>query len=114
MAPRLRWSFWDRRLRKSREAEGGLFDSEVGVAVARIRSWMEMTLRRFLYLSMSFSKVGSRALEATYSAEVVLQRMIVAEVMGGLRVAVSLLTMPVAIVWTAEGGGVVAVSEDSF
>lgn len=107
VAPRLRWSFWDRRLRKPRGTEGGLFDSEAGVAVARMRSWMEMTLRRFLYLSMSFSKVGSRALEATYSAEVVLRRMIVAEVMVGLRVAVSLLIVAVAIVGVAEGGGVI-------
>lgn len=35
---------------------------------------MAMTLKRFLYFSMSFSKVMSLALDATYSAEVVLQR----------------------------------------
>lgn len=36
---------------------------------------MEMTLRRFLYLSMNFSNVGSLNLDATYWAEVVFDRM---------------------------------------
>lgn len=81
VAPRLRWSFWERRLRKSRETEG---EGSVELRAARIRSWMEMTLRKFLYFSMSFSKVGSRALEATYSADVVLERIMVVAV-GGVR-----------------------------
>lgn len=55
-------------MRKSTETDRGL------ERLARIRSWMAMTLKRFLYFSMSFSKVMSLALDATYSAEVVLQR----------------------------------------
>lgn len=41
---------------------------------ARMRSCIEMTLRRFLYLSISFSNVASRALDATYRAELVFVR----------------------------------------
>lgn len=79
MAPRLRWRRWDRRLRKSRETAGG---AAALVVVPRMRSCIAITLKRFLYLSMSFSKVGSRFLEATYSAEVVFRRR--KTVVGGL------------------------------
>ena len=73
------------------------------VLVARMRSWMAMTLRRFLYLSMSFSKVGSRAREETYSEEVVLDRRTVPVIGCLLKVLnVSFFTMWVAI--DAESG----------
>lgn len=59
---------------------------------------MEMTLRRFLYLSMSFSNVGSLDLEATYWDEVVLDRTVV-DIEGRLEVGLNLnfLKMWVAI-----------------
>lgn len=59
---------------------------------------MEMTLRRFLYLSMSFSNVGSLDLEATYWDEVVLDRTMV-DIEGRLEVGLNLnfLKMWVAI-----------------
>lgn len=66
--PRFRWSLWETRWRKSRETEGGVeFE-------ARMRSCMDMTFSRFLYFSINFSNVGSRNLESTYWAEVVLVR----------------------------------------
>lgn len=55
---------------------------------ARMRSWMAIALRRILYFSMSFSKVGSRALEATYWAEVVVVRRRRADATRGLAASV--------------------------
>jgi len=46
---------------------------------------MAMTLTKFLYLSISFSNVASLALDATYCADVVCDRIVIEKVNGCLK-----------------------------